>query len=60
VHLAPGWTICLATHHTDFGPDEWQLNRIDITPDVVVAPTPEDEAVGRDPQLEAALDILRV
>jgi carboxyl-terminal processing protease len=59
VHLAPGWTICLATHHTDFGPDEWQLNRIGITPDVVVAPTPDDEAAGRDPQLEAALAILR-
>jgi carboxyl-terminal processing protease len=59
VHLAPGWIICLATHHTDFGPDEWQLNRIGITPDVAVAPTPEDEAAGRDPQLEAALDILR-
>jgi carboxyl-terminal processing protease len=60
VHLARDWTICLATHHTDFGPDEWQRNRIGITPDVVVAPTPEDEAAGRDPQLEAALDILRV
>ena len=59
VHLAPGWSICLATHHTDFGPDEWQFNRIGVTPDVVVSPTPEDEAAGRDPQLEAALDILR-
>src|SRR5947207_15731413 len=33
VHLAPGWSICLATHHTDFGPDERQLNRIGISPD---------------------------
>ena len=60
VHLAPGWPICLATHHTDFGPDELQLNRIGVTPDVAVAPTPEDEASGRDPQLEAAQEILRV
>jgi C-terminal processing protease CtpA/Prc len=51
--------VCLATHHTDFGPDEWQLNRIGVTPDVAVVPTPADEAAGRDPQLEAALDILR-
>jgi carboxyl-terminal processing protease len=59
VSLAPGWTICLAAAHTDFGPEEWRLNRIGVTPDVVVAPSPEDEAAGRDPQLEAALDILR-
>jgi carboxyl-terminal processing protease len=50
--------MCLATHHTDFGPDERQLNRIGVTPDVVVAPTPQDEAAGRDPQLQAALDLL--
>jgi C-terminal processing protease CtpA/Prc len=60
VQLVPGWTICLATHHTDFGPDERQLNRIGITPDVVVAPTPEDEAAGRDAQLETALNMLRL
>jgi carboxyl-terminal processing protease len=59
VQLAPGWTICLASHHTDFGPEEWRLNRIGVTPDVVVTPTPDDEAAGRDPQLEAALDLLR-
>jgi hypothetical protein len=27
--------------------------------DVVVSPTPDDEAAGHDPQLAAALDILR-
>jgi carboxyl-terminal processing protease len=59
VRLAPGWHICLASHHTDFGPEEWRLNRIGVTPDVVVTPTPDDEAAGRDPQLEAALDLLR-
>jgi C-terminal processing protease CtpA/Prc len=47
-----------AINHTDFGPDERQLNRIGIAPDVAVAPTPDDEAAGRDPQLQAALDVL--
>ena len=58
VNLAPGWSICLATHHTDFGPQEWRLNRIGVTPDVLVTPAPDDEAAGRDPQLETALEIL--
>jgi C-terminal processing protease CtpA/Prc len=39
VDLAPGWSICLATHHTDLGPEEWRLNRIGVTPDVLVSPT---------------------
>lgn len=60
VALAPGWSISVATHHTDFGPNEWRLNRIGISPDVHVVPAPEDEAAGRDPQLETALEILRV
>ena len=59
VRLAPGWGICLAACHTDFGPQEWRLNRIGVTPDVLVTPTPDDEAAGRDPQMEAALEILR-
>jgi carboxyl-terminal processing protease len=59
VRLAPGWWICLAVAHTDFGPEAWRLNRIGVTPDVVVTPTPDDEAAGRDPQQEAALDLLR-
>jgi C-terminal processing protease CtpA/Prc len=57
--LAPGWRINLATHETVFGPEEWRLNRIGVTPDVAVTPTPDDEAAGRDPQLETALDLLR-
>lgn len=56
---SPGWTIFLASHHTDFGQDEWALNRIGVPPDVVVAPTPEDEAAGRDPHLDIAIQILR-
>jgi len=30
-----------------------------VTPDVVVTPSPDDEAAARDPQLEVALDLLR-
>jgi C-terminal processing protease CtpA/Prc len=59
VTLAPGWSIFLASHHTDFGPDEWRLNRVGVTPDVVVTPAPTDEAAGRDPQLDRALEVLR-
>jgi carboxyl-terminal processing protease len=59
VRLAPGWGMTLASYHTVFGPEEWRLNRIGVTPDVVVTPTPDDEAAGRDPQLAAALDVLR-
>ena len=57
--LAPGWRITLATHETVFGPEEWRLNRIGVPPDVAVTPSPDDEAAGRDPQLAAALDLLR-
>jgi carboxyl-terminal processing protease len=60
VNLAPGWSICLASHHTNFGPQAWRLNRIGVTPDVVVTPTPDDEAAGRDPQLDRAMEILRL
>jgi len=59
VNLAPGWSIFFASHQTDFGPDEWRLNRIGVTPDVQVTPTPADEAAGSDPQLDQALEILR-
>jgi C-terminal processing protease CtpA/Prc len=58
-NLGPGWSIFLASHHTDFGPDEWQLNRIGVMPDVQITPTLGDEAAGRDPQLDRALEILR-
>jgi carboxyl-terminal processing protease len=59
VELAPGWVIVVAARETVFGPQERRFNRVGVPPDVVVTPTPEDEAAGRDPQLEAALDILR-
>jgi C-terminal processing protease CtpA/Prc len=59
VELAPGWTIVLTGWHTVFGPQEWRLNRIGVPPDVAVSPSSADEAAGRDPQLEAALAVLR-
>jgi len=59
VELAPDWVILLAAWQTVFGPEERRANRVGVTPDVVVTPSPQDEAAGRDPQLEAALDILR-
>jgi carboxyl-terminal processing protease len=58
VELAPDWALLLAARETVFGPNERRFNRIGVPPDVVVTSTPEDEAAGRDPQLEAALAIL--
>ena len=57
--LAPGWRLNLTYFQTLLGPEQWPLNRIGVTPDVVVAPTPDDEAAGWDPQLAAALEVLR-
>lgn len=58
VALAPDWALLLAARETAFGPSEGRFNRIGVPPDVVVTPTAEDEAAGRDPQLEAACSIL--
>jgi carboxyl-terminal processing protease len=57
--LAPGWVMAVTTRQTVFGPDERRYNRVGVPPDVSVAPTFEDDAAGRDPRLEAALDVLR-
>ena len=59
VDLAPGWAMLVTARETVFGPQERKFNRIGVPPDVTVTPSPEDEAAGRDPQLEAALAILR-
>ncbi len=59
VELAPGWAMIVAARETVFGPQERRFNRLGVPPDVVVTPSPDDEAAGRDPQLAAALDILR-
>jgi carboxyl-terminal processing protease len=59
VDLAPGWAMIVAARETAFGPQERRFNRVGVPPDVVVAPSPEDEAAGRDPQLETALELLR-
>jgi carboxyl-terminal processing protease len=57
--LAPGWRMTVTTRQTVFGPQERRYNREGVPPDLWVTPSPDDEAAGRDPQLEAALDILR-
>jgi carboxyl-terminal processing protease len=57
--LAPGWAMSVAARETVFGPQELRFNRVGVPPDVVVSPSPDDEAAGRDPQLQAALDVLR-
>lgn len=59
VDLAPGWRMMVAARKTVFGPQQRRFNRVGVPPDVAVSPSPEDEAAGRDPQLEAALEILR-
>jgi C-terminal processing protease CtpA/Prc len=57
--LAPGWSLAVTTRETVFGPDERRYNREGVPPDVWVSPNPEDEDPGRDPQLEAAFELLR-
>ena len=57
--LAPGWEVWITAWETVFDPAEQRVNRIGVTPDVIVTPSLEDEAAGRDPQQDAALDILR-
>jgi C-terminal processing protease CtpA/Prc len=59
VVLAPGWEVWITAWETVFDAAEQRVNRIGVTPDVIVTPRLEDEAAGRDPQLDAALDILR-
>ena len=58
VDLAPGWAMSVAARETVFGPRELRFNRVGVPPDVAVAPSSDDEAAGRDPQLQAALDVL--
>jgi carboxyl-terminal processing protease len=58
VDLAPGWRMTVTTRETVFGPEERRYNREGVPPDVWVTPNPDDEAAGRDRQLEAALDVL--
>jgi carboxyl-terminal processing protease len=59
VRPAPAWEMIVTARETVFGPDERRFNRLGVPPDRIVSPSPDDEAAGRDPQLEAALDILR-
>ncbi|MBI3970432.1 MAG: PDZ domain-containing protein [Chloroflexi bacterium] len=57
--FSPGWSIAVAHYETVFDPEERARNRIGVTPDVPMTPSSADETAGRDPQLEAALDLLR-
>jgi carboxyl-terminal processing protease len=57
--LAPGWRLNVTTRETVFGPEDRRHNREGVPPDVWVSPSPEDEGAGRDPQLGAALELLR-
>jgi len=57
--LAPGWGITVTTRETVFGPAERRFNRLGVPPDKWVTPTPDDEVAGRDPQREAALELLK-
>ncbi len=40
-------------------PNERQIHKIGLTPDVVVELTPEDSKAGRDPQLDSAVELLK-
>ena len=39
-------------------PNNRQINKVGLTPDVVVEYTDADEEAGRDPQLEKAIELL--
>jgi C-terminal processing protease CtpA/Prc len=50
--------MSVTMRETVFGPDERRFNRVGVPPDVAVSPCLADEESGRDPQLEAALEIV--
>ncbi|MGE0544860.1 MAG: S41 family peptidase [Dehalococcoidia bacterium] len=58
VPLSDGSALNVTTTEVVIGPDRQRLNRVGLTPDLVVASTPEDIEAGRDPQLDAALRLL--
>jgi C-terminal processing protease CtpA/Prc len=58
IDLASGWRMSVTMRETVFGPDERRFNRVGVPPDVAVSPCLADEESGRDPQLEAALEIV--
>jgi carboxyl-terminal processing protease len=59
VRPAPNWEMIVTARETVFGPEDHRFNRLGVPPDVVVLPSPHDEEAGSDPQLEAALNVLR-
>jgi C-terminal processing protease CtpA/Prc len=58
VSLSDGSALNVTTTEVVIGPDKQRLNKTGLTPDIVVARTPEDIEAGRDPQLDAALHLL--
>ena len=40
-------------------PNEKQINEVGLTPDVIIEMTEADYEAGRDPQLEAAIQLLQ-
>jgi carboxyl-terminal processing protease len=58
VPLPDGSALNVTTTEVVVGPEKQRLNRIGLSPDVVVARTAADIAAGRDPQLDAAIRLL--
>jgi carboxyl-terminal processing protease len=58
VSLPDGSALNVTTTEVVIGPEKQRLNKVGLTPDRVVARTPEDIEAGRDPQLDGALRLL--
>jgi len=57
--LPDGSVLFLTSHEVVVGPNDTRLNGIGLTPQLVVpGPTPQQDAAGQDPQLEAAVRLL--
>ena len=58
--LLDGSALYVTLFEYVLGPDDLHLHRIGVTPNIEVAPPTEaDEEMGVDPQLAAAMDVLR-
>jgi carboxyl-terminal processing protease len=58
--LLDGSALYVTLFEYVLGPDDRRLNRIGVTPNIEVAPPTEaEEEVGVDPQLAAAVDVIR-
>jgi C-terminal peptidase prc len=58
--LLDGSVLRVTNSEVVIGPDAQRLHRIGVTPNVEAAPpSPADDEAGRDPQVQAAADVLR-